>query len=856
MKPLKVMSIGQIQFRVFLFTLLFLSIENSKKDLVELDCQNYISTSEIPRSSDSNEKATFDILVITPPAPSYFAIDHQIPPLCYAWASIQSAKPDMASKFDLNFFNYEIDSSDPVNFNYFGKLFKNGNYNFIGILGPDLDFLSNVLIQENTDSGLSFLSYSQKSDTLQDNVINNGNIFRVTVPFSYLNTVYDTIFDIYNWQRGAIMYESSSPYLRDAFNALYNRFSAEGTDIYQSEIQPYSTTEELQQTTNAIGPEGLDHRILILFLEDEAAAKAACALYSTGMSGANYVVFGLTFWNLELWESYGTNCSMEEFMLVLDYSFYISQSGYSWNLTSIIEPINITRQRYLDDMTRLMRHENITSKWPHIYASGLVSDALWSLLSATQAAYNQLDLQDYHRNRSTFLAQISSELKLLSFEGASGTVSFGSKDNRTSSGTYAIVYENIDSYLQETAKLKLPGDMIENDIKFLDDVIPNTDRELTTTNLRLLDLCVIVPALAGILFCLVSSTIYLIFHDKPAIKLLSPKINAMCGFGSVIAFTTISGHMIYNMNRKITIEGDKTSESSWGCVVYDVLLQTGFFVSFGCLVAKLYRVHRIFANIRVHKKVPSDLRLLTIVFLATLVQIGFNLIANYFSPPIRAIIEVALSDHDPNGINGNDLFLVCQKPSGSIKFLGYCLDGILILLAIYFSWTTRRVKVSLINESHKVGSMVITVLVLEALKILSNLSFQTDSASMGNYFTQTEVTIFVHWVIIGQVFFPGLVRLIRKPNWKPITTILPLNLNNKAEIRRCMEDVGNIHGLQHLLNLHVRTCEMWAEMKAKDEVSQYLNGSFRRRSNSTSNLLDERSLTRTTERINRGGTVD
>ncbi|XP_063729463.1 gamma-aminobutyric acid type B receptor subunit 2-like [Symsagittifera roscoffensis] len=812
-----------------------------------IDCKSRDQeiTTEAPKQT-SEPLLTFDVLVVTPPAPDYFSIENQIPGLCMALVTSRAYRAH--PRFQVRLYNYQIKSDALIDFALFNESVHAEDRNFIGILGPDLDILSNVLISSNTANDLSFISYSQTSNSYRDYIRNNGNVFRIAVPLEELAQAYGKIFEIYSWKRAAILYQSNSLYIRQTTLALYDQLSTDAIDTHVTNVHLYSSVGGLGNATKILGPEGLDHRIFVLLLEEESAARVVCEFYRQGMYGKQYALFGLSFWDHHIWESFETNCTYQELLEVLDYSFYIAMSGLGWNDSGLIGP-GIPRSVYHRTIQYTIRSEHPEDQMTHVYDSGLVSDALWSLLKSTDKALDSLEsVQASSATESTTQAppneqalriEISKQLKLVSFAGASGPVSFDSSGKRTIRGTNGVIFQRINGAIELAVKFKIPETIIENNIQFEEGYIPNTNREFTTTNLQVLDFLVIIPAFVGIVFCIVSATVYIVFRDKPAIKLISPKINVVCAIGSSISFSAILGHMLWNMNRLITIDGSGSSEKySWGCIAYDVLLRFGYFVAFSCLVAKLYRVYKIFGNNKPRKKVPTDLQLMIGILVASACQLITNTVANIINPPKRDILNVEVAGGDAYSHVFSDYFLMCQRSKSWVNFVGNVMDTTLLLSAIYFSWMTRKVKVTLINESHKISAMVVTVVVLETLRFLTKLSFNSNNSTMGSYFTETEETIFIHWVIIGQVFFPGMLRLIRKPNWKPTTSVLPMSLNTKADIKRCIEDVANINGLEHLLNLHVKTLEMWSEMKAQDEVVKYLRGNFRRRSNSETNLQE------------------
>ena len=778
------------------------------QNLEQIDC----SRSE--NSENTSARSALNVLLVAPADPEYFQIWHQLPAICYALSYLRKFE-NLRLKYEISLLYLEA-SHDGSDNDVVRNVFTNESYAFVSVMGPDLDFLEDIVDTTPTLSTtairMPFISYLQQLQTKPADHLNSSpsNFFRAAPLIYPLTNLYQHVFQTYSWDRAMLIYQTGIDNWAQMSYMMYYQFAKYGIELHIKTILPYTDQPHITSLVNSIGPEGLDFKIIILLLHDDAAAKLVCQLRKAGIAGPEYAIFGQITWDHKSWMQYGTNCTMNEYQDVLEHSFYPDMSGIGWNSNRETD-LQVKTSDYVAAMLYSMNNESDEVRSVHVYESGFVADATWSLLTALDQSVEQNETDNYN----DFHDLIVKNLANVSFQGISGTVAFNEDGNR-SEGFYACLYQMIGDCLSLTVTMNLPDQIVNNKIDFRDNIIPSTNRQFTTANMQLMDFFIMIPAVSGAVFCAFSILTYLVFRNKPGIKLLSPKINILCGLGSAVTFGTILAHMWFNVSRQVTVSKSLDTKTAWGCTGYDLALRAGFFMAFGSIVAKLYRVHKIFNFKSRNNRVPSDRTLILIVIAGTMVDVAVSLVEHLVSPPIHILLHIHVSNPDSSDQDDEDPvnFLACSRPKTPVKYIGYMADLLLLLMAVYLSWATRKVKIYLLNESQKVGSIVITVIALQILRILSLLSFQDDATTMSTFFTVTENTIAVHWIIAAQVFLPGIVRLLVKPNWKPDTSIAPAHLDNMTEIRN---DPSKLHEIEQILDMYVKTCEIWSQMREREK---------------------------------------
>ncbi|KAI8816915.1 periplasmic binding protein-like I [Fimicolochytrium jonesii] len=146
----------------------------------------------------------------------------------------------------------------------------------------------------------------------------------------------------------------------------------------------------------------------------------------------------------------------------------------------------------------------------------------------------------------------------------------------------------------------------------------------------------------------------------------------------------------------------------WTCVAQPFIFNIGFGLVFANLMAKTWRVYKIFNNPKMMERAISDMYLMGFAGLVVLVEI------------IISGIWVGVSTPVPTTINVNDLetVQVCVSPNAKVQrtmtVVSIVFNGILLFLTTLLSYKTRHV-VSTFNETKWIGISVYNIVAVCAL---------------------------------------------------------------------------------------------------------------------------------------------
>ncbi|KAI9144373.1 periplasmic binding protein-like I [Paraphysoderma sedebokerense] len=201
---------------------------------------------------------------------------------------------------------------------------------------------------------------------------------------------------------------------------------------------------------------------------------------------------------------------------------------------------------------------------------------------------------------------------------------------------------------------------------------------------------VIITLLLIILYVLVGLTAAMLFkyrHAKP-IRALS------VGFCLLI----LSGVLIMGSSLWSFI-GMPTATS---CVAQIWTLAVGFGLTWGCLLAKTYRIYKIFNNARL-QKLHASRSFVMLAVAVTLLEVMFALIWTLVDAPKPSIVMLPDDAGSywtcSSGISAPMLSVLC------------CYNAILILASVFLCTQIRQIKIQAYNESLTIGSTVYLITV-------------------------------------------------------------------------------------------------------------------------------------------------
>ncbi|KAF9181980.1 hypothetical protein BGZ50_005201 [Haplosporangium sp. Z 11] len=239
----------------------------------------------------------------------------------------------------------------------------------------------------------------------------------------------------------------------------------------------------------------------------------------------------------------------------------------------------------------------------------------------------------------------------------------------------------------------------------------------------------------SILFSLLTMLVVIVYRDTQVIKASSPLFCCLelCGF-ILLYISTVAGLDI---------------PTYFVCIARPLTLNIGFVLVVGNIVAKNFRVYRIFHNIYVTKRVIKDAHLLKIV--GTMLVGSLIVMVVWFikTPPI--LQQIIMSDFTT--------YWTCSSVSGpSTPYLAvlFVYNAVLLLVATYLAYKNRNVAANY-NECRQIAFVVYNILLSACLAMPT--VFLPEEQFLTKFFLSTVVILFGTTFSLMFLFLPKLWEL-------------------------------------------------------------------------------------------------
>lgn len=185
------------------------------------------------------------------------------------------------------------------------------------------------------------------------------------------------------------------------------------------------------------------------------------------------------------------------------------------------------------------------------------------------------------------------------------------------------------------------------------------------------------------------------------IKMSSPYLNNLIIIGCILTYLSV---IILGLDSGLTSENN----FPYICNARAWILMAGFTLAFGSMFSKTFRVHSIFTNIKLHKKIIKDYKLFMVVFILLTFDVCILIVWQYFDPFYRETNSgSSIQDSDNEDIVIIPEMEHCQSKRMSI-FLSviYVYKGLLMAFGCFLAWETRHVSIPALNDSKYIGLSV------------------------------------------------------------------------------------------------------------------------------------------------------
>ncbi|KAG0217465.1 hypothetical protein BGX33_010476 [Mortierella sp. NVP41] len=263
----------------------------------------------------------------------------------------------------------------------------------------------------------------------------------------------------------------------------------------------------------------------------------------------------------------------------------------------------------------------------------------------------------------------------------------------------------------------------------------------------------------SILFSLLTMGIVIVYRSSHIIKASSPLFCCLELFGFILLyFSTIMGLDI---------------PTKFVCIARPMTLNVGFVLVVSNIVAKNFRVYRIFHNIYVTKRVIRDSHLLKIV--GTLMSINLAIMAVWFVKTPPRLQQVIMPDFTT--------YWDCSSQSDESTpyfVVLFVYNVSLLLIATYLAYRNRNVAANY-NECREIAFVVYNILLSGCIAMPT--VFLPQDQYLTKFFLSNVVLLFGTTVSLMFMFLPKLWKLFAQ-----IERNSQLKLNCVSSTDGCSED--------------------------------------------------------------------
>ncbi|ERL84086.1 hypothetical protein D910_01429, partial [Dendroctonus ponderosae] len=283
------------------------------------------------------------------------------------------------------------------------------------------------------------------------------------------------------------------------------------------------------------------------------------------------------------------------------------------------------------------------------------------------------------------------------------------------------------------------------------------------------------------------------YRNQRYIKMSSPQLNNLIIVGCMITYTSIiflgldsglSSIDILFVSLEITdISFGFLEVFPYICTARACTLMAGFSLAFGSMFSKTWRVHSIFTDVKLNKKVIKDYQLFMVV--GVLLCIDVVIMATWqFADPFyrdtkRGEPYLHPSNEDEIIIPENE-YCTSSKMTIFISSI-YVYKGLLMIFGAFLAWETRHVSIPALNDSRYVGFSVYNVVVMCILGAAVALALVDHQDAM--FLIISSFIIFCTTITLCLVFVPKMLEL-RKDTGGSIDKRIRATLRPMSKTRR------------------------------------------------------------------------
>ncbi|XP_055937587.1 gamma-aminobutyric acid type B receptor subunit 2-like isoform X1 [Argiope bruennichi] len=531
---------------------------------------------------------------------------------------------------------------------------------------------------------------------------NYPNFFRAVPSETAFNPARVALLKYYNWTRVGTLYQNSPRYDLPHSKLLTDLDSAQ---IMIAETQ--GLVEELQY--ELIKLKNKDVRIILGNFDEEWARRIFCEAYRLKMYGRKYQWIIVGMYQERWWEVRDQNSSCTPWELTQAMEGHIATDVLPLSSSENITVSGLTPAEYAGQYDK--RRESEYSRF-HGYAY----DGIWAIALAIQSVAQKLktkgkNLKEF-QYRDPFWGQLFRDaFNETSFTGVTGPVHFIKNERRS---------QILLKQFQNGSEVKVGEyDPIFDEIDFSKGVPiiwsagggPPADRTHKKITKKRISITVYSILVTFAIFGIIIATVFLIvnikYRNQRYIKMSSPYLNNIIVVGCMLTYTSV---ILLGMDSGLSSE----TNFPYVCTARAWVLMSGFTLAFGSMFSKTWRVHAIFTNIKLNKKIIKDYKLFMVVGVLVMIDVIILTTWQIIDPFYRKTTTGApLPSPENEDIEIIPELEFCQSNNMTI-FLGsiYAYKGLLMAFGCFLAWETRHVSIPALNDSKYIGMSVYNVVIM------------------------------------------------------------------------------------------------------------------------------------------------
>uniref|UniRef100_UPI00358F2524 gamma-aminobutyric acid type B receptor subunit 2-like n=1 Tax=Myxine glutinosa TaxID=7769 RepID=UPI00358F2524 len=627
----------------------------------------------------------------------------------------------------------------------------NSSISHVMIFGGVCPSVTAIIAEALRSWNLVQLSFAATTPVLSDKR-KYESFFRTVPSDNAVNPAIVRFLQYFGWRRVGTLTQDL-----ERFSEVHNDLTGE---LERASIAINTQSFSNDPCTNVRKLKDADIRIILAQFDERMAARVFCCAYDVGMFGSKYQWVIPGWYRDDWWHNYvGTDCATHNLLTAME--GYIAVDFVPLATTDNLTISGLTPEEYKKNYERNRK----SSGAPYSKFHGYAYDGVWVLAWTLRRVLDEMEPQlwevSLRANYTDVLRTRCLEvMNKTDFFGVTGQVLFRNGERL---GTFEFIQ------FQDKKDVKVGEyNAVEDVLKMYNTTIrfqgqgPPRDRTIVEVRLRNIWLPLYAFLSAFTVLGLIISAFFLFFNIKnrnhKLIKMSSPFMNNLIILGGSLSYFSI---FLFGLDGALVSPG--TFQTI--CALRTWILTIGYTTAFGSMFAKTWRVHAIFKNVKMKKKIIKDQKLVGIVGGMLLIDLG--MLASWQAmDPLRQEIDKYPLEPDKSGrdVDIQPLLEHCESEHMAV-WLGiiYAYKGMLMVFGCFLAWETRSVSIPALNDSKYIGMSVYNVGIM--CIIGAAVSFLTRDQPNVQFCIIALVIIFCSTITLCLVFVPKAAPVGLRPKW-------------------------------------------------------------------------------------------